>query len=71
MKKLKLQMRHLACQSADDKIEYEVYVDVYHEWLKLMIHLGSTISMAFQDLITKANCMSSNRLLFADQLGMI
>ena len=64
-------MRHLACQTADDRVEYEIYVDVYHEWLKLMVHLGSTISMAFTDLITKANCMASNRLLCSENLGFI
>jgi hypothetical protein len=46
-------------------------VDVYYEWLKLMLHLGSTISLAFTDLVTKADCMASNRLLLVDDFNLI
>lgn len=66
MKKLVAQMKHLANQTAQDHMEYDVYVDVYYEWLKLMKHLGKCVSIGFNDLIHKAECMESNRLLLTE-----
>jgi hypothetical protein len=47
-------MKHLASKTENDQMEYEIYVDVYYEWLKLMKHLGKCVSIGFNDLIHKA-----------------
>lgn len=64
-------MKHLAFQAQKNEIEYEIYADVYYEWLKLMLHLGSTISLAFTDLITKADCFTANRVLYTEKLNLM
>ena len=66
MKKLVAQMKHIATQSQSDQIDYEIYVEVYHEWLKLMKHLGKCVSMGFADLTHKAKCMKENRILLCE-----
>ena len=66
MKKLVAQMEHIATQSQSDQIDYEIYVEVYHEWLKLMKHLGKCVSMGYADLTHKAKCMKENRILHCE-----
>jgi hypothetical protein len=67
IKKLVASMKHLANGTLSDKMEYEIYVSVYHEWLKLMTHLGKCVSLGFNDLIHKAKCMENNRVLLCSQ----
>lgn len=65
-KKLVAQMKHLSIVCQSDKMEYDVYVDVLYEWLKLMKHLGTCVSLGFQDLIHKNKCMESNRKIMEE-----
>ena len=59
-------MKHLSIVCQSDKMEYDVYVDVLYEWLKLMKHLGTCVSLGFQDLIHKNKCMESNRKIMEE-----
>ncbi len=70
MKKLVAQMNHLSSKCHSDRMEYDIYMDVYHEWLKLMKPLGKCVSLGFNDLIHKANCMENNRELLCEEFGL-
>ena len=66
LKKLVAQMKHLSIVCQQDKIEYDLYIDTMNEWLKLMKHLGTCVSIGFKDILHKNNCMNSNRKLLID-----
>lgn len=54
-----------------NRLEYDAYVSIYTEFLKLMLHLGPYVSMGFKDLQSKADFFINNRQLFNAKYGMI
>ena len=70
MKKLVLLMRHLnlALHQEDAIVEYDIWLDMYSEWLKYMQHLGPYIARGFQDVEDKMNCIKNNRILLCEKL---
>jgi hypothetical protein len=48
-------------------MEYQIYYDVYYEWLKFMTHLGKMIAIGFNDMQEKANCLKTNREIFSEK----
>ena len=72
IKKLNHQLRYLVAAGQNgDRIEYDIYIDHYFEWLKFMKHLGPYISMAFKDKHGKAMHMLRNRKLMESKFKFI
>lgn len=70
-KKLVAQMKHLCYQQDQgDKMEIDIYCDMYKEWVKHMQHLGSCVSMGFKDLEDKRLNILDNREYYLE-LGLI
>lgn len=65
-------MLHLvAAGKKGDRINYDIFVDHYFEWLKLMTHLGPYVSMGFKDMHRRAMHMLRNRKLMHKKLKLI
>ncbi len=51
MKRIVLEMKYLVSfHQYENGMEYQIYYDVYYEWLKFMTHLGKMIAIGFNDL---------------------
>ena len=68
IKKLKLLMRHLNYEINEGKINYDLWLDLYSEWLKYMKHLGPYVARGFKDVEEKMNCIRRNRELLCNKL---
>lgn len=47
MHKLRWLSETLAKQSRDDRMQIDLYVELYNEYLKKFLHLGSAVKLAF------------------------
>ena len=62
-------MRHLNLALHEGAVvDYDMWLDMYSEWLKYMQHLGPYIARGFKDVEDKMNCIKSNRILLCDKL---
>ena len=71
IKKLVLLMRHLNYELQEGVINYDLWLDMYSEWLKYMKHLGPYVAAGFKDVEEKMNCVRSNRELLCQKLKFI
>ena len=61
-KKMVAQMKHLCYQQDQgNKMEIDVYCDMYTEWSKFMQNLGACMSVAFRDVENKRKNILDNR----------
>ena len=56
-------MSLLAQQSKEGRLHYDLYLAVYNEWLKFMIHCGPYVGLGFRDMTAKLNTMTDNKKL--------
>ena len=54
MEKLKFLVGTLVEQSKNNKMQIDLYTTLYEEFLKLFLHLGKAIKLAFADIKMKA-----------------
>lgn len=64
-------MKQLNEQQKNDQINYDLYLESYAEFLKLMTHLGPYIAIGFKDLSGKAQAMRNNRNQFQQNYNFI
>uniref|UniRef100_A0A7S3FU91 Glycolipid transfer protein domain-containing protein n=1 Tax=Strombidium rassoulzadegani TaxID=1082188 RepID=A0A7S3FU91_9SPIT len=57
----------LVRQSEGRRMNIQLYVDFYYECLKLFLHFGSAIKLAFKDIQEKADRIKGNRDLLAEK----
>ena len=54
MERLKFLLGTLVEQSKSKKMQINLYTELYHEFLKLFLHFGKAIKLAFADIQEKA-----------------
>ena len=47
MQKLRWLSETLAKQGRDDRMQIELYIEIYNEYLKKFLHLGAAVKLAF------------------------
>jgi hypothetical protein len=52
-------------------INYDLWLDMYSEWLKYMKHLGPYVAAGFKDVEEKMHCVRNNRELLTHKLKFI
>lgn len=68
---MNLQLKYLYMNASySGRLDVELYVDMYREWLKLMSHLGSAIKMGFRSIEENIRHFLRNRDIMVD-LGFI
>jgi hypothetical protein len=61
-------MQLLGDQTKEGRLHYDLFLEVYKEWLKFMIHLGPYVGIGFRDMTDKLNTMTANKKLLHDKL---
>ena len=61
MEKLKFLLSTLVEQSKSNKMQIDLYTTLYDEFLKLFLHFGKAIKLAFADIKQKADQIRSQQ----------